>query len=92
MERLGDLLPETAREFGLEDQLEQAGLPRPGCEVVAERVPAAAGSCRLVELEQGVATIESDEPIVAQEIRLALPGTAGGPARPQSGRPSVSSA
>ena len=84
MERLGDLLPDAARQFGLEDQLEQAGRRRPGCEVVAERVPAAAGSCRLIELSQGVATIEADEPIVAQEIRLAL---AGAPGRPASARP-----
>lgn len=70
MERLGDLLPGTAREFGLEDQLEQARLASAWLATVAERIPAAAGACRLVDLSQGIATIEADEPIVAQELRL----------------------
>jgi hypothetical protein len=70
MERLADLLPGTARECGLEDQLEQARLASVWLSTVAERIPAAAGACRLVDLSQGVATIEADEPIVAQELRL----------------------
>jgi len=70
MERLADLLPQTAREFGLEDQLEQARAAAAWSEVVAERVPAAVGACRLVGLSHGTATIEADQPIVAQEIRL----------------------
>jgi hypothetical protein len=73
MERLADLLPGAAREFGLEEQLEQARLASAWLSMVAERVPAAAGSCRLVDLNQGIATIEADEPIVAQEIRLRTP-------------------
>jgi predicted nucleic acid-binding Zn ribbon protein len=73
MERLGDLLPRAAREFGLEDQLEQARAAAAWLEIVAERIPAAAGACRLAELRQGVATIETDEPIVAQEVRLRAP-------------------
>ncbi len=73
MERLADLLPRAAREFGLEDQLEQARVASAWLTTVAERMPAAAGECRLVELNQGVATIEADEPIVAQEIRLRSP-------------------
>jgi hypothetical protein len=73
MERLADLLPETVRQFGLEDQLEQARAAAAWLRIVVERVPAAAGSCRLAGLHQGVATIETDEPIVAQEIRLRSP-------------------
>ena len=73
MERLADLLPGAAREFGLEEQLEQARLASAWLSTVAERVPAAAGSCRLIDLNQGIATIEADEPIVAQEIRLRTP-------------------
>ncbi|MGA3029540.1 MAG: DciA family protein [Candidatus Limnocylindrales bacterium] len=73
MERLGDLLSHTARQFGLEEQLEQARAASAWLDVVAERVPAAAGSCRLTELSHGVATIEADAPIVAQEIRLRSP-------------------
>jgi hypothetical protein len=70
MERLADLLPPTARKFGLEDQLEQARAAAAWLEIIAERVPAATGACRLVDLRRGVATIEADEPIVAQEVRL----------------------
>ena len=73
MESLADLLPQAAREFGLEDQLEQARAAAAWLEIVAERVPAAVGSCRLIGLSQGTATIEADAPIVAQEIRLRSP-------------------
>lgn len=73
MERLSDLLPRAAREFGLEDQLEQAQAAKAWDRIVAERVPAAAGACRLAGLSQGVATIEVDLPIVAQELRLRSP-------------------
>lgn len=88
MERLGDLLPRAARVYGLEDQLEQAKAALAWDRIVAERVPAAAGQCRLVGLSRGVAVIEVDLPIVAQEIRLrstellaALRVTVGTPVR-----------
>jgi predicted nucleic acid-binding Zn ribbon protein len=73
LERLADLLPNAARQFGLEDQLQQALAAAAWSEIVADRIPAAAGACRLVALSQGVAAIETDEPIVAQELRLRSP-------------------
>jgi hypothetical protein len=73
MERLGDLLPAAAREFGLEDQLEQARAAAAWLEIVSELAPAAARACRLIDLRQGVVTVEADEPIVSQEIRLRSP-------------------
>ncbi len=73
MERLADLLPRAAREYGLEDQLDQAHAAVAWDRIVADRVPEAAGACRLVSLRQGVATVEVDMPIVAQEIRLRSP-------------------
>jgi hypothetical protein len=73
MERVADLLPQAAREFGLEDQLEQARAAAAWQAVIAERIPAAVGMCRLIGLEAGIATIETDQPIVAQEIRLRSP-------------------
>jgi hypothetical protein len=73
MERLADLLPRAAREYGLEDQLDQAHAAAAWDRIVADRLPAAVGACRLVALRQGVATIEIDMPIVAQEIRLRSP-------------------
>jgi len=73
MERLGDLLPEAARQLGLDEQLEQAEAIAAWQRILTERVPAAVGSCRLVALVQGVATVEADQPIVAQELRLRAP-------------------
>lgn len=73
MERLADLLPRIAREHGLEDQLDQARAAVAWDQIVADRVPAAVGACRLIDLRQDVATIEIDMPIVAQEIRLRTP-------------------
>jgi predicted nucleic acid-binding Zn ribbon protein len=73
LQKLGDLLPDAAREFGLEEELELAGAISAWQRLVAERIPAAAGSCRLVGFAQGVATVETDKPIVAQELRLRAP-------------------
>jgi hypothetical protein len=73
MERLADLLPGAARQFGLEDQLEQAAAAAAWLEIITRTVPVARGECRLIGLSQGVATIEADEPIIAQEIRLRSP-------------------
>jgi hypothetical protein len=73
MDRIGDLLPEAARELGLEEQLEQAKLAAAWLRILADRVPAAAGSSRLIGLSRDVATVEADLPIVAQEIRLRTP-------------------
>ena len=70
LERIGDLLPDAARQLGLEDELELAAAMAAWQRIVAERIPAAAGACRIVALSQGVATVEADEPIVAQELRL----------------------
>ncbi len=73
MERLGDLLPDAARRLGLEDELELAGAMTAWQRIVAERIPPAVGACRIVALSQGVVTVEVDEPIVAQELRLRTP-------------------
>jgi predicted nucleic acid-binding Zn ribbon protein len=73
MEWLADLLPQTVRQFGLEDQFDQARAAAAWLRLVEERVPAAVGACRLADLTDGIATIETDEPIVAQEIRLRAP-------------------
>jgi len=70
MVRLGDLIPGTARELGLEDELRLARAMATFESLVAERVPAAAGSCRVVRLEGFTIDVEADVPIVAQELRL----------------------
>jgi predicted nucleic acid-binding Zn ribbon protein len=89
MQRIGDLIPETARRLGLDEELRTARAVATFAAIVAERVPAASGSCRLVAAEAGTLVVDADAPIVAQELRLrstellgafaAAPG--GGPAR-----------
>jgi predicted nucleic acid-binding Zn ribbon protein len=56
MERLGDLLPDAARRLGLEDELELAAAMTAWQKIVAERIPAAVGACRIVAFSQGVVT------------------------------------
>jgi hypothetical protein len=73
MQRLGDLLPDAARHLGLEDELELAAAMTAWQRIVAERIPGAVGACRLVAFDQGIATVETAEPIVAQEVRMRLP-------------------
>jgi predicted nucleic acid-binding Zn ribbon protein len=70
MERIGDLLPETARRLGLEDELRLVRAAGTWATIVAERVPAATGATRLQRLERGVLLVDADSPIVAQELRL----------------------
>ncbi|HEY5629816.1 MAG TPA: DUF721 domain-containing protein [Candidatus Limnocylindrales bacterium] len=69
-DRIGDLLPATARRLGLEDQLRLARAIATWDALVDERVPPAAGACRLVALEPDAVVVEADEPIVAAELRM----------------------
>jgi len=73
MERVGDLLPETARHLGLEHEYRLARAASTWTALVGERVPAAAGACRLMAVEGGAVIVEADAPIVAQELRLRAP-------------------
>lgn len=70
MRRIGDLIPDAARSLGLEDELRLARAMATFEAVVAERVPAATGACRVTQLSGFTLDIEADAPIVAQEIRL----------------------
>jgi Dna[CI] antecedent, DciA len=70
MTRLGDLIPDAARQLGLEDELRLARAIATFEALVAERVPPAAGACRVVRLEGFAMDVEADAPIVAQELRL----------------------
>ena len=87
MRRVGELIPDAARQLGLEDELRLARAMATFEAIVAERIPAAAGSCRVIRLEGFAIDVEADAPIVAQELRLrsaelleafaATPGGAG---------------
>ena len=68
--RVGDLLPEAARALGLEDELRLARAITTWDAIIAERVPPAVGSCRLVALEPDALVVAVDEPIVAAELRM----------------------
>ncbi len=73
MERLGDLIPDVARRLGLEDELRRSRALATFDALVAERAPAAHGSCRAVRIEGFALLVEADAPIVAQELRLRGP-------------------
>jgi predicted nucleic acid-binding Zn ribbon protein len=70
MERIGDLLPETARRLGLEEELRLGRAVATWAAIVAERVPPAAGRSRVVRLAGEALVVEADAPIVAQELRI----------------------
>ena len=73
MTRIGELMPATARALGLEDELRLSRAIATFEAIVAERVPAAAGACRVIRLEGFALDVEADAPIVAQELRLRAP-------------------
>ena len=70
MTRIGDLLPDAARGLGLEDELRLSRAMSTFEAIVAERVPAAAGACRVIRFDGFDLLVEAEAPIVAQEIRL----------------------
>jgi hypothetical protein len=73
MQRIGELIPETARRLGLEEELRLARGIATFQAIVAERVPAAVGACRLVRIDGFSLLVEADAPIVAQELRIRSP-------------------
>ncbi len=70
MRRIGELIPDAARALGLEDELRLARAIATFEAIVAERIPAAAGACRVIRIEGFAIDVEADAPIVAQELRL----------------------
>ncbi len=68
--RLGDLLPDVARELGLDAELALARAGAVWDALIAERVPPAVGACRLAGLEPDALVVAADEPIVAAELRM----------------------
>jgi predicted nucleic acid-binding Zn ribbon protein len=73
MQRLGELIPDAARRLGLDEELRLARAIATWGAIVAERVPAAAGSTRLLRIDDFALVVEADAPIVGQELRLRSP-------------------
>jgi len=68
--RVGDVLPDVAASLGIEGELRFARQVAAWQRIVAERVPAAAGSSSLLALQPPALVVSAASPIVAQEIRL----------------------
>ena len=73
MSRIGDLLPDAARGLGLEEELRLSRAMATFEAIVAERVPAASGACRVLRIDGFALVVEADAPIVAQELRMRTP-------------------
>jgi predicted nucleic acid-binding Zn ribbon protein len=73
MIRIGDLLPDAARGLGLEDELRLSRAMTTFDQLIGERVPGAAGVCRVARVDGGTLVVEATAPIVAQELRLRAP-------------------
>ncbi len=70
MRRLGDLLPEAAASLGLEDELRLARAMSAWERIVAEHVPSAAGTSRLIGLRADALLVTAGSGLVASELRL----------------------
>lgn len=70
MQRIGELLPAAAHHLGLDEELRTARARSIWEAIVGERVPAAAGECRLAGLDGTALLVEADSPMVGQELRL----------------------
>jgi hypothetical protein len=69
--RIGELLPDAARELGIAEQLRWALASVAWGDVVAQRVPGVAGESRPVRIEgHGTLVVEVASPIVGQELRI----------------------
>ena len=70
MQRIGELIPTAAARLGLGDELRRARAMTTFDAIVAEHAPAAHGACRAVRLDDDTLVVETDAPIVAQELRM----------------------
>jgi len=70
MRRLSDLLPEFATRLGIGEELHEISRAQAWEALVAELVPQAAGSCRLLEVQPPNLLVSATDPATAQELRL----------------------
>jgi predicted nucleic acid-binding Zn ribbon protein len=70
MRRIGDMLPGVAAELGIEGELRLSRQMVAWERVVGERVPAAAGSSRLLSVQPPALVVSAADPRIALELRL----------------------
>jgi hypothetical protein len=70
MRRVGDVLSGVATELGIDRELKLARQMAAWERIVAERVPAAAGTSDLLSVQAPAIVVSAPSPIVAQELRL----------------------
>lgn len=70
MRRVGDMLPGVAAELGISDELRLAHQLTLWERIIAEHVPPAAGSSRLLSLQPPALVVSAASPQIAQELRL----------------------
>ena len=68
--RVGELLPDVAATLGIDGELRFARQVAAWQRIVAERVPAAAGSSTLLSLQPPALVVSATSPMIAQELRL----------------------
>lgn len=70
MRRIGDMLPGVAAQLGIEDELRRSRQLAAWERLVSERVPAAAGSSRLLSIQPPALVVSATDPRIALELRL----------------------
>ncbi|MBX3028636.1 MAG: DUF721 domain-containing protein [Chloroflexi bacterium] len=70
MRRVGDLLPDLARELGITTELQAADVGHAWAAAVGSLVPAAAGRSEVVEQRPPVLVVAAHDAATAQELRL----------------------
>ncbi|MEO8626076.1 MAG: DciA family protein [Candidatus Limnocylindrales bacterium] len=70
MRRIGDMLPDVARELGIADELRLSRQMAAWERLVGEHVPAAAGTSRLLSVQPPALVVSATEPRIALELRL----------------------
>ena len=70
MRRIGDMLPEVAQELGIADELRLARQMAAWERLVGERVPAAAGTSRLLSVQPPALVVSATDPRLALELQL----------------------
>jgi predicted nucleic acid-binding Zn ribbon protein len=68
--RVGEVLPGVAEVLGLGPELRLARAMATWTRLVEERVPAAAGASRMVEVRGALLVVSADDAATGQELRL----------------------